>query len=58
MTANKGVIASGSGGDGIKLSGNNITMEAKTKLSAKGGSGVDINASGQVNVKGSAVNIN
>ncbi len=58
LTANKGVIASGSGGDGIKLSGNNITMEAKTKLSAKGGSGVDINASGQVNVKGSAVNIN
>jgi hypothetical protein len=48
----------GSGGDGIKLSGNNVTMEAQTKLSAKGGSGVDINASGEVTIKGSAVNIN
>ena len=58
LTADKGVIAKGSGGDGIKLSGNNVTMEAQTKLSAKGGSGVDINASGEVTIKGSAVNIN
>lgn len=58
LTADKGVVASGKGGDGIKLSGNNVALEAQSKLTAKGGSGVDINASGQVNVKGSAVNIN
>lgn len=58
INGDKGVIINGTGGDGVKLNGNNIALEANAKLAAKGGSGVDINASGQVNVQGSAVNIN
>lgn len=58
MNGDKGVIANSTSGDGIKFTGNNVALEAKAKMSVKGGSNVDINASGQVNVKGSAVNIN
>ena len=58
LDADKGVIANGKGGDGIKLNGNNVKIEAQSKLTAKGTSGIDITASGAVKVEGSAVNIN
>lgn len=58
LDADKGVIVNGKGGDGIKLNGNNVAIEAQSQLTAKGTSGIDITASGAVKVEGSAVNIN
>lgn len=58
ITGSKGVELNGPGGSGIKAAGNNVSLKASSKFTAKGGSGADLSAGGSVNIKGASVNIN
>jgi len=58
IAGQQGVEITGAGGSGVVIEGLNTSVKANAKLSAEGASGVDINSSAVVNVKGAAVNIN
>ena len=48
----------GKSGAGVKVSGNKVSLVAKTSLTAKGGSKAALTASGKVTIKGASVGIN
>lgn len=58
ISGSKGVTIDGKSGTGVKVSGNKVSISAKTSLMAKGGSKADLKASGKVTIKGGSVGIN
>ena len=58
ISGSKGVTLNGKSGAGVKVSGNKVSLVAKTSLTAKGGSKAALTASGKVTIKGASVGIN